>query len=206
MALKNTKQDNNYLSILADGTLRMTVPEFTEGAVRRDYETSDGKTGTKHELVFTEVSGMITGLAFHEGEYGKSLNITIEDGDEKPVVLQVQTASNYGEDLMKKLPAVDMKQPVRLVPYSFVDKETSKNKKGVTVYQGETKIANFFQEGTGKESKMLHGYPEIPAGHGKKAPTKDDWKLYFMNCRIFLINYLENTMVSPDNWSPDTTF
>lgn len=210
MALKNTKQDNSYLSILADGTLRMSVPEFTEGSVRRDYETSDGKTGTKHELVFTEVSGLITGISFHEGEYGKSINLTIEDGEDKPVVLQVQTGSNFGEDLMKKLPAVDLSQPVRLAPYSFTDKDTGKSKKGVTVYQNDTKINNFFQEGTGKESKMLHGYPEVPAGHGKKPVSKDEWKAYFMQCRIFMTNYIEEHLVTTEtkkeeDWSPDAS-
>jgi hypothetical protein len=212
MALKNTKQDNSYISILADGTLRQSVPEFTEGAVRRDYETSDGKTGTKFELVFTEVSGMITEIKFHEGEFGKSINLTIEDGEDKPVVLQVQTASNFGEDLMKKLPAIDMAQPVRLVPYSFTD-EKDKSKKGITVYQNDNKIGNFFQEGTGKESKMLHGYPEIPAGHGKKPVSKDEWKMYFMQCRIFLISYIEANMGATstetkkdENWEVDVSF
>ena len=79
MALKNTRADNQFVSILADGTLRMPVPEFTEGAVTREYETSDGKTGTKHEMVYTELSGMITKIAFFEGEYGKLLQLTIED-------------------------------------------------------------------------------------------------------------------------------
>ena len=159
--------------------------------------------------MFTEVSGIITGIAFHEGEYGKNINLTIEDDGEKPVVLSVQTGSNYGEDLMKKIPAIDLSMPVRLAPYSFED-DKGKARKGITVYQGETKLKNFFQEGEGKESKMLHGFPEIPAGHGKKPVSKDEWKMYFLNCRIFLMDYIEKNIAiakqsveTQEDWSPD---
>lgn len=193
MALKNTQTDVSYISVLADGHLHMTVPEGTEGAVQRDYETSDGKTGTKHELIFTEVSGLITDIAFHEGEYGKSLQITITDGEEKPVVLSLSTAQNFGEDMMKKLLAIKLDTPVRLVPYSLVDGKTSKTKKGITVYQlvngVETKIQNYFYDAEKKTN--LHGYPEVPAGHGKKPVSTDEWKLYFMTARIFMIGAIE---------------
>lgn len=214
MALKNTKQDNQFIYVLADGSLRMAVDEFTEGAVRRDYELKDGTSGTKYELVFTEVSGLITDVKFHDGEYGKSLNLTISDGDDKPVILSLQTAQNFGEDMMKKLLAIDLSVPVRLAPYSLVDKATGKTRKGITVYQVvngvETKIKNYFQEGEGKESKLLYGYPEVPAGHGKKAPTKDDWKMYFMQCRIFMTNYISEhfKLDSPkeEDWSQDASY
>ncbi len=72
MALKNNQREGKFVSILADGKMHMTVPEGTEGAVKRDYETSDGKKGTKHELVYTELSGMIEKIEFYEGDFGKS--------------------------------------------------------------------------------------------------------------------------------------
>ncbi len=45
--LKQTtpKKEGKYISILADGLFHMTVAEGTEGAVKRDYETSALKSG-----------------------------------------------------------------------------------------------------------------------------------------------------------------
>lgn len=194
MALKNTRADNQFVSILADGTLRMPVPEFTEGAVTREYETSDGKTGTKHEMVYTELSGMITKVAFFDGEYGKLLQLTIEDGEEKPIILSVGTESNFGEDLMKKLPGIDLSVPVRIAPYSMTT-DNGKTKKGVSVYQtphefsDEVKLNNYFYNADTKTN--LHGFPEIPAGRGKKPVSKEQWKMYFLEASIFLIDFIE---------------
>lgn len=200
--LKNTRADKNYVSILADGTFRVVVPEGTEGAVKRDYETSDKLTGTKYELVFTEMSGIISKIAFFKGKYGNLLQLTISDGDEKPLTLSVQTSSNFGADLMKKLPNIDLDEYVCLVPYSFKDKVTAKERKGVTVYQGEeeneegemvrAKIDNFFYDADKK--KNLHKFPETPVA---KKGKDINWKMYFMQVDEFLVDYItENFEVS----------
>lgn len=205
MALKNSANNDKYLSILSDGTIRISVPEGTEGAIKREYETSDGKVGVKHELVYTEVSGMITKVAFFDGEYGKLLQLTIVDGDEEPLVLSVSTASNYGEDLMKKLPNVDLNKPVVLVPYSFED-EKGKKRKGVTVRQDEVKIENYYYDAETK--KNIHGYPAFP----KKKMTTEDWKLFFLQARIFLteqivkIFKIEEKQTSEGDIDPDKEF
>lgn len=188
--LINTKQDNKFVTILADGTLRLPVTEFTEGAVKREYETSDGKTGTKHELVFTEISGFITKVEFHDGEYGKLLQITMSEEGEDDVIVSLNTSSNFGEDMMKKLMSIDTQKKVRLVPYSFTG-EKGKSKKGLTVYQDEQKVKNYFTEGEGEKTKLLHGYPAIPKVAKGKVISSDEWKLYFMQARLFMIGYIE---------------
>lgn len=188
--LINTKQDNKFVTILADGTLRLPVTEFTEGAVKREYETSDGKTGTKYELVFTEISGFITKVEFHDGEYGKSLQITMSEEGEDDVIVSLNSSSNFGEDMMKKLMSIDTQKKVRLVPYSFTD-EKGKSKKGITVYQDGEKVRNYFTEGEGESTKLLHGYPAIPKVAKGKQISTDEWKLYFMQARLFMIGYIE---------------
>jgi hypothetical protein len=185
MALINKSSNDKFLSILSDGTIRLSVPEGTEGAQKREYETSDGKTGVKYELVYTELSGMITGIKFWEGDFGKSIQLTITDGDEDPVVLSVSTASSFGEDLMKKLPAIETSKPIVLSPYSFED-DRGKKRKGITIRQGENKIENYYYDKDTK--KNIHGYPETD--FGKKKPSKDDWKMYFMKARLFLIDQI----------------
>ena len=212
--LKNTKNDNKYVSILADATMRLPVTQETEGAVKRDYETSDGKTGTKYELVFTELSGKIDKIAFFDGEFAKLLQLTFvnpEDTEEEPLILSVSTSSTFGEDIMKKLLNINLDEPVRFVPYSFDDEKTGKNKKGVTIYQmvegKEEKLKNFFYDEETK--KVCNGYPEIPAGHGKKAVSKDEWKIYFATARLFMVNTISEKFnieaeEKDTSWDEDT--
>lgn len=208
--LKNTKSDLKYVSILSDASMRLPVTEDTEGAVKRDYETSDGKTGSKFELVFTELSGKIDKVAFFDGEYAKLLQLTFinpEDEEEEPLILSVSTGSTFGEDIMKKLLSIDMEKPVRFVPYSFDDEKTKKNKKGVTIYQDEEKVKNFFYDEETK--KVCNGYPEVPAGHGKKPVSKDEWKIYFAQARLFMINTITEKFeleveARDTSWDEDT--
>lgn len=176
------KEDVEYASVLADGNFHVAVPEGTEGAKIRKYKTSDGTEGTKTELVFSELIGKITKVNFRDGDYGRQLQITVVDGDNKPVILSISTSSNYGEDMMKKLLNVDLEKPVKIVPYSFVD-EKKKNKKGITIWQGEQKLKNYFYDEEKKE--IINGYPEPKKL--KKPLSKDQWKLYFAEAREFLV-------------------
>jgi hypothetical protein len=173
----------------SDGTLRLAVPEGTEGAVRRDYETSDGKKGTKWELTFKSLCGRITNMQMFEGDYGKNLLVTLsyEGGSD---TISFNTTTPFGEDFMKKLPNINLDEFVTIAPYNFTD-EAGKTRKGVTVTQGDTKLQNYFSEMTEKDGektyKNLYGYP-MPTG---KEEDKDDWKIYFTQCRKFLVKNVE---------------
>lgn len=193
MGLKNNPhehQDTIFATILADGLIHVGVPKGTEGAVEREYETSDGKTGTKTELVYTELSGMIQSVNFHEGEYGINLQVVVGDeDDEKPVTLSISTESNFGEDLMKKLPNINMKKPVTLSPFSF-DNKNGKKQRGISVTQpnkkGEPeKIQSFYYDA--EEKKVTNGYPHVPVAPKGKTLKKSDWRKYFEQAREFLI-------------------
>ena len=210
-----SKEIKNYVTILqSDGTLRKTVPEGTEGAVKRDWETAND-SGTKYELVFTEITGLITKVAFQNGKFANMLQLTIEDEGEEPVILSVPSDNNFGSDLMKKLPNLDLDEYVRLVPYAFEDKKTGKLKKGVTVYQGEEenedgkmvgiKIENYFYDYDKK--KNLHGFPEVPT---PKKGKEVNWELYFLQVDEFLTDFItdhfgaEQTTSSNDEDDVDT--
>jgi len=173
------------MSILgSDGTLRLSVPEGTEGAKKRDYETSDGKQGSKWELIFKSLTGKITNLQMYEGDYGTNLMVTLsyEGGSD---TISINTNTPFGEDFMKKLPNINLDEFVTLAPYSFVD-EKGKTRKGITVTQGDTKLKDFFTDAEDYKKK-LHGYP-MPKGDTDKY-TNDKWKLYFAEARIFLSDY-----------------
>ena len=196
------REDKPYVSILSsDGSLRLVVPEGTEGAVKREYTVGKGKdekTGVKYELVFKSLDGMISDVAFHDGDYGKLLQVTVTDEEAeegaKEFVLSVNTSTNFGEDLMKKLPNIDFEQPVKFVPYSFED-ERGKQRRGVTVIQNDEKVQSFFQEYDEKTKKTtnLNKYPD-PEGDTKEYDA-DDWKVYFTKARKFLVKYTEKEIV-----------
>lgn len=188
--LKNTQEEVVWASVLADGKLHVTVPEGTEGSVIREYEKSDGTKGSKNELVYTEISGLITEIKFYDGDYGKQLLLTFVDGEEKPVTLALSTASNFGEDVLKKIINVDLALPVKFAPYAFTDDVSKKLKKGITITQNGKKIENYFYDKEKKEN--INGYPVAPQPAKKKGITvpvnKEEWKIWFMQCRIFLID------------------
>ena len=173
------------MNILSDGTLRLAVPEGTEGAVRREYETSDGKKGVKFELPYKSLCGKITNMQMFEGDYGKNLLVTFtyEGGAD---TISFNTTSPFGEDFMKKLPNINLDEFVTVSGYSFVD-DNGKSRKGVTVTQGDVKLSNYFYDA--EKKKNLHKYPEPEGDTGKY--DKDDWKIYFTQCRKFLVKNVE---------------
>lgn len=202
-------ENRNFVSILADGLFHKTVPEGTEGARIRKYKTSDGVEGEKTEMVYSEIVGKITSINFHEGNFGNQLQVTISDGDEEPIVISVPASSNFGEDMLKKLPNIDLEKIVKIQPYSFTD-EKKKTKKGVTIWQHDgkktVKLTNYFYDA--EKKKNLHGYPDFPAviqkllKEEKKVPTAK-WKLYFAEAKEFLVEFIKEKFNITD--APATT-
>ena len=181
MSLLTQKDVKKYISILSsDGTLRTVVDKNTPGAVEREYETSDGKKGSKFELVFAKLEGKITNIAFWEGDYGKNLQIEVENAGEK-AVLSVGVESSFGEDIMKKLPNIALDKEISFEPFAF-ENDKGKQVKGVSIKQGGEKIANYYWDADKK--KPLNGLPKIDG----KAENfdKDDWKVHFIKVRKFL--------------------
>lgn len=194
----NPHQASNtiFATVLADGKIHVNVKEGTEGAVKREYETSDGKTGFKWEHQYTDVTGIIQGVFFKEGDFGENLNIVIgSDEDDKPITLSLSTESNYGEDAMKKLPNINLKKPVNIAPFSF-ENDKGKKQRGLTITQesknGEkVKIVSYFYDT--RKKTTTNGYPKAPAGGAKT--TKKDWRKYFDGAREFLIEYNKEHVV-----------
>lgn len=183
--MKESKNESvrQYLTILTDGKLHKDVPEGTEGEIKREVKDKQTGvvTGIKNELVFDEVSGIITNISFKEGKFGTNIQIEID----KDGVLSLGTASEYGEDIMKKIPNIDLSKEVKIVPYSFTAE--GKSKKGVTIYQDGNKIGSFYFDPATKTG--INGIP-LTEGDTSKF-TSDDWKLHFMLVRKFLVNQLE---------------
>lgn len=180
------REEVTYFQVGANGDIRLTVPEGTEGAVRREYEDRETKeVKVKHELIYSEIDGMIGDITIMTGKFGDNLIVPLKDVTTGEVLcLSLGVTSNFGEDFMKKMPSIDYSKPVKLVPFSFTS-DKGKAIKGVSVYQDGEKVKNYFRDEEAK--KNINGLPE-PEGD-TKSYTKDDWKIYFLTTRKFLINF-----------------
>jgi len=180
MIEKNNKQsDKVFLTVLADGKFHQQVEEGREGAIKReikDKETSE-VTDTKFELLHDSVKGIISEVTLVEGEYGKNLQITIDTE-----VISLGTKSSFGEDMLKKLPSIDLSKEVTLTPYSFLPKGEDTKKKGITVYQDGVKVGSYYYDAEKKES--INGCPEPE--NGGKGFDSDDWSAHFNTVRKFM--------------------
>lgn len=189
----HTRESKTYLKVLAsDGTIRQTVPQGTEGAVRRTYEDRETKAEKEtFELVYDFIDGTIGDIFLFEGKFGDNLIIPISDGD-STFHLSLGTSTNFGEDFMKKLPNIDLTKPVAISPFSFMS-DKGKPVRGVSIVQdfiiqngsikGGAKVKSYFYDDEAK--KNINGYPD-PDFDVKKAKP-DDWKIYFAQARKFMV-------------------
>lgn len=189
MARIESNTNNAPILSIHDGEFRESVPEGTEGAIKREYETSDGKTGVKWELPIKGLEGKISNMQIYEGDYGKNLMVTIayEGGAD---TISLSTQSPFGEDFMKKLPNINLDEQVKIVPFDFTD-DSGKRRRGLTITQGDVKLTNYFYDADKK--KNLHKYPN-PEGDVSTYDS-DDWKIYFTKCRKFLVAYVEENFL-----------
>ena len=172
-----------FASIISEKPfIRVKTEETNPEAIKREYEV-DGKAGVKYELAYDNLSGYIKDIQIYKGDFGKQLQVTVDD-----IVLSVPLGTGFADDLLKKLPAVNLSEPVNLVPYNFED-EKRRPRKGITVYQGEEKINNFFWDG----EKSLYDYPDFPDNY--ESFDSEDWKEYFIKVSKFLQQYLKDNVI-----------
>jgi len=193
---REQKSNADFVSILgSDATFRLVVPEGTEGAEVREYETPDGVKGSKNEIVFKALSGKITKVAFADTTFGRLLQVTIND-ENGDLIISTPVGNNFATDLMKKLPSMDFSKVYRLAPYSI--EKDGKTNRGISIIEGTKqdkeapRVENFFYDKTAK--KELHGFP-APKGDIEKF-TKNKWKAYFGEVEDFLIEYTEQNLIN----------
>ena len=194
MSFQDFDNNTKFISILSsDGTLREKAEPNTPCAILRKYELKDGTHGEKYELVHRAIQGNICDIRFYEGDYGTNLIVSFTDDGVQTVALSMSTNQNFGEDVMKKLPNIDLSKSVLFAPYAFTD-ERGKMRKGVSITQNGKKIENAFYDFAAK--KTLLGFPESPKPKKEGGLiSKEEWKMFFMTCRLFMMEYTENNII-----------
>lgn len=192
------REPSVYYTIVG-GTFRAQVSEGDPNAVRREWESTDKKrSGVKYERIINAIIGYITKIQFFDSEYGMQLVISLDKDDNgKTPKIALQAASREGESFMKRLPNIDFKKEVKLRPFSFTDQQDGEEVRGMDVTQADelgeftVKIKNFFRDEEAK--KNINGFPD-PEGNTEEY-SKDDWKMYFLQCRKFLITYTKEQVI-----------
>ena len=162
-----------------------TFLSISEGRIIRRYETEvKGKTvsrvnklgKTVHEEKFDDIEGIISDVRFKPDTsgkgYGDQYTLIIKDVNDT-YNINMQQDSRYATSFLKCLPNVDLKKPIRLMPWSMQDKNNAtKMITGITMWQGGDKI----QPAYSKENP--NGLPEMKK---VKLRGKDTWDSFEMN-------------------------
>lgn len=137
MGLKNYQGGGVYLSI-AEGKLVRTHKE----AIQNVTVSRINKTGrTVHEQKFDYIEGKFTGLRVNINDYGKQYVLTIVDDEDNKFYINIMYSSRYANSLLKCLPNVDLQKPVKMQPWSMIDKkDPTKTVTGITIWQNGVKI------------------------------------------------------------------
>jgi hypothetical protein len=143
MGLANeTAGHGKYVSV-RDGMFTIRTTADDPNGVKR--VNKEGKEVT--ELTFNKISGFLKGVAPHTFEHTgkkiKSWNITIEDAPEE-FILTVPYSGAESRALLFRLPAIDLNDKVEFHVGKGTDKETGKEFKWMTVYQGGQKLEAYF--------------------------------------------------------------
>lgn len=181
MGLTEAGSNGKFINI-AQGRFRIPCEETNPKAVKREWE-KDGKKGVKHELVYSKLSGIITGIKFKDSDFGEQIAIEVSSGQEK-YIINVASDSRYALDFMRRLPGVEFHKEVELTPYDM-ENEGGKKNTGIKVVQDGETIKNKYWDDDSK--KNLHGMPEMT----DKNPDSDDWKMYFIKVKKFLKKRVE---------------
>jgi hypothetical protein len=164
------------------------------GAIRRTSTKDDPQAKVRqnkdgeniYERVYNFVDGVLEDVTFYEHEdFGNSWTIYLTDGEEH-YAIQVQEASRYGMDFLKKLPNLVKGERYKFIAYDF--EKSGQRRVGISVEEMKTadKIKSYYQDiqkdGDKFIVKNLHDFPEFD-GNWK---DKDDCKIYFTRLAKFL--------------------
>lgn len=207
MSKEGKRDDTKVYWIIADGKFRTEVPENHPQVEVRHWEAG-GRKGTKYERSLDWMDGIITEVSFYEGSSeGRefvTLNIVLDENAQgKRPVITAGIKTRYAEDMMKRLPGIDLSEEVRFRPFSFIPSDSDKKISGMTMTQAN-KFGEFIEaigsafhfrsEPKGQwKVKADSGFP-VPEGDVREY-DKDDWKMYFIKVNKFLVNYTKENII-----------
>ena len=179
-AIEKEYSDKVYLSIVG-GDFSQKVEEGTPNAVRREYKLKNGTQGVKYEIIHKGWFGIIRDIKLKQTDFGEVVNVFFDDA-----IVSIQTDSRYFSDFAKKIMSANLEEKIFLSPFDF-ESDDGKRIIGMSVIQNGTKLTNYYWDT--ENEKPTNGFPE-PEGN-TSSYSKDDWKIFFIGVKKFLLNELE---------------
>lgn len=187
-----------YLSVV-QGNLVQRVDKDTPNARKREYEKRDKSTGVKWELVYMNWTGILQDIKIKDSDFGEQCEIIFSDA-----IITVPTKSRYFQEFAGKVHNADLAREITLHPYDFED-DDGKRRSGFSFIQDGEKLKNYFYGE--KQGELKHGFPAVEGD--RSAMDKDDWSVYFIKVKKFLIEKLadlefaEPQASEPDDEAPE---
>lgn len=184
MALGNARQNARIYLSVGFGKIRQKslsngekVSSTTPDAVKRTTQGGADSWAIEYDFI----KGVIENIFYKEDEkYGNAYEVIVSDvADEYQ--LSFKEDSRFWNDFIKKLPNVNLKEQVNIMPYDFESK--GHRYVGLAIVQGEVKLKSFYEEKVNDTWKYLNNYPE-PVGVDWK--DKDDVKIYMLKVKKYL--------------------
>ena len=176
-----------FLSIIA-GTMVEKSEEGVQGAKRRDYETSDGKTWTKWEIHHRNLVGRISWMEFKETDYGEQFTLTLSAWEDTAKIF-IGTDSRYFSDFGKKLPNINLEKDIEINPYDFKATD-GKQLRWMSIKQDGEKVADHYWDG----KKTTNGMPSV-SKEDAKGYDSDSWKVFFITIKKFLKKEIQKVVL-----------
>ncbi len=169
-----------YYSIVG-GTFTTKVPASHPQAKERINKL--GKQVFEREVGGLE--GKIENIDIEQSEYGPQLKITLSANSEgKNPVIGIGLETKHGRELLRKLPAVDLNDDVRFIPYKFTPEGADDAISGLNLFQNDIKVGSHFWDANTKTFK--DGHPIIDWNEASDSKKK----IYKIERDEFLKNYL----------------
>lgn len=131
-------------------------------------------------LEYDFIEGKITKLTRTEDDYGKYLDVTIEDGADV-YALRLDRGERYWADFCLRLPMLNLLKPARLQPYS-IEGDDGKTNKGIAMKQDGQKVDRKWSQERGYDG----GPPQATFDEDEK-----EWKYGKRN------NWIDDNIVDP---------
>lgn len=133
------KNDRTYFTIAGGFIWDRNADKNNPHYATQEWTDKKGQVQERCGAQYGDLTGIVTNVYFrtHE-EFGEALYVTIEDEGDF-FTLNIKTNSANSQHMMKALLLADLKKPIFISPYDFIDKN-KKRVRGISFKQDGEKI------------------------------------------------------------------
>ena len=132
----------NYYNVSNGKIVKSFGSNETEGATSRVNKVGN----TVYEKYFSFIEGNLIDASIKSNEaFGDSIILKLQDEAGELDILQLKFDSSYGRSFLFKIPNLDLSKSMKIVPYSFTNKN-GKEITGLNIYNNAKVLSAFSRE------------------------------------------------------------